>query len=114
MRWNIALPPVVGGEASGFAVTEAGRSFVSLLSFSEPDNTVSHGLYELRAETGVSAATLVPVDGTLTTHERGGVLPDETLDRLWGADGDELVVHRHGDGWGISWVKVSPSPSTPD
>jgi hypothetical protein len=113
-RWNVALPPIGGGKATGFAVTEAGRSFASLLSFSESDNTVTHGLYELRAKTGISVATLVPVDGTLTTHERGGVLPDETLDRLWGADGDELVVHRLGDGWGISWARVSASPSTPD
>ena len=113
-RWNVALPPIAGGRANGFAVTEAGRNFVSLLGFSDPDNTVTHGLYELRAKTGISVATLVPVDGTLTTHEPGGVLPDETLDRLWGADGDELVVNRHGDGRGISWARVSASPSTPD
>ena len=110
-RWNVAIPPIGGGKATGFAVTEAGRSFVNLLSFSEPDNAVTRGLYELRAKTGISAATLVPVDRTLTTHERGGVLPDETLDRLWGADGDELVVHRYEDGWGISWARVLASPS---
>jgi hypothetical protein len=39
-RWNVAIPPIGGGKATGFAVTEAGRSFVNLLSFSEPDNTV--------------------------------------------------------------------------
>jgi hypothetical protein len=61
-------------------------------------NSVTHGLYELKAKTGISVATLVPVHGTLTTHERGAVLPDETFDRLWGADGDELVVQRYGDG----------------
>jgi len=110
-RWNVAIPPIGGGKSTGFAVTEAGRSFVNVLSFSEPDNAVTHGLYELRAKTGISVATLVPVDGTLTTHERGGVFPDETLDRLWGADGDELVVHRYEDGWGISWARVSASPS---
>lgn len=113
-RWNVALPPVADGRTTGFAVTEAGRIFVSFLGFADPDNTVTHGLYELRAKTGLSIATLVPVDGTLTTHERGGVLPDETFERLWGADGDELVVHRHGDGQGISWAKVSASPSAPE
>jgi hypothetical protein len=113
-RWNVALPPIAGGKANGFAVTEGGRMFVSLRGVSEPDNTVTHGLYELVARTGISVATLVPVGGTLTTHEQNGVLPDETLDRLWGADGDELVVHRHGDGLGISWARVSASPSTPE
>jgi hypothetical protein len=113
-RWNVALPRIGGGKATGFAVTEEGRMFVSLHGVSEPNNSVTFGLYELKAKTGTSVATLVPVDGTLTTHERGGVLPDETLDRLWGADGDQLVVHRYGDGWGISWAKVVASPSTSD
>jgi hypothetical protein len=113
-RWNVALPPIAGGKTNGFAVTEGGRMFVSLRGVSEPDNTVTHGLYELVATTGISVATLVPVGGTLTTHERNGVPPDEMFERLWGADGDELVVHRHGDGWGISWARVSASPSTPE
>jgi hypothetical protein len=113
-RWNAALPPIAGGRATGFAVTEEGRIFVSLRGVSEPDNTVTHGLYELKAKTGISVATLVLVDGTLMTHERGGVPPDETVEELWGADGDELVVQRYGDGWGISWAKVVPSPSTPE
>jgi hypothetical protein len=112
VRWNVALPPVVGGEATGFAVTEKERIFVSLRGFSEPDNNVTHGLYELKAKTGTSVATLIPVDGTLTTHGRDGIPPDETFDRLWGADGEELVVHRHGDGWGVSWAKVEASPTT--
>lgn len=113
-RWNVALPPIAGGRATGFAVTEEGNIFVSLRGVSEPDNTVTYGLYELKAKTGISVATLVPVEGTLMTHERGGVPPDETIEWLWGADGDELVVQRYGDGWGISWAKVSASPSSPD
>jgi hypothetical protein len=71
-------------------------------------------LYELKVKTGISVATLVPVDGILTTHERGGVPPDETFERLWDADGDELVVQRYGDGWGISWAKVVASSSPSD
>ena len=113
-RWNVALPQIARGKANGFAVTDEGRVFVSLLGFSEPNNSVTHGLYELKARTETSVATLIPVAGTLTTQDRNGVLLDETLDRLLGADGDELVVHRLGDGWGISWAKVSASPSTPD
>jgi hypothetical protein len=113
-RWNVALPPIAGAKVNGFAVTEAGRIFVSLQGFSESDNTVTHGLYELKAKTGTSVATLIPVSGTLTAYDRNGLPPDEAFERLWGTDGDELVVHRYGDGWGISWAKVSTSPSTPD
>jgi hypothetical protein len=113
-RWKVALPPIARGGATGFAVTDERRIFVSFLGFSDPDNTVTHGLYELKTKTGISVATLVPVDGTLTTHERGGVPPDETIEGLWGADGDELVVQRYGDGWGISWAKVVASPPASD
>jgi len=114
VRWNVALPPIAGGKTNGFAVTEAGRIFVSLQGFSEPDNTVTVGLYELRAKAGTSVATLIPVSGTLTAYDGNGLPPAEAFERLWGADGDELVVHRYGDGWGISWAKVSASPSTLD
>lgn len=113
-RWNVALPPIAGGKTNGFAVTEAGRIFVSLQGFSEPDNTVTVGLYELKAKAGTSVATLIPVSGSLTTYDRNGLPPDEAFERLWGADGDELLVHRYGDGWGISSTKVSASPSSPD
>jgi len=113
-RWNVALPPIVDRKADGFAVTEEGRIFVSLHGVSASDNTVTYGLYALKVKAGTSVATVIPVNGTITTHDRNGIPPDETFDRLWGADGDELVLHRHGDGWGISWAKVSASPSTPE
>jgi hypothetical protein len=113
-RWSVALPPIAGGKANGFAVTQGGRIFVSLYGVSEPENTVTYGLYELKAKAGTSVATLIPVNGTITTRDRDSIPPDETFDRLFGADRDELVVHRHGDGWGISWAKVSASSSSPD
>jgi hypothetical protein len=95
-------------------VTDEGRIFVSLQGFSEADNSVTNGLYELKAGTRTSVATLTPVLGTLTTQDRGGGFLGETLDHLWGADGNELVVHRLGDGWGISWARVSAPSSTLD
>ncbi|HEY1469259.1 MAG TPA: hypothetical protein VGF61_09455, partial [Candidatus Acidoferrum sp.] len=114
VRWKVDLSPVVGGRTNGFAVTEEGRIFVGIDNFSEPDKKRTHGLYELKTKTGTSVATLIPVDGTLTAHDLNDIPPDETFERLWGADGDELVVHRHGDGWGISWAKVSASRATPE
>lgn len=113
-RWSVALPPIVGERVSGFAVTDEGRKFVSLRGVNEPDNSLTYGLYELKAKTGAPVATFVPVAGTLTTLDRNGVLQDETFEELWGADGDELVVHRHGDGWGISWARVSAASANPN
>ena len=114
MRWNVAASPVASEEATGFAVTDDERIFVSLGGFSEPDNLVMSGLYELKAKTGTPVAVLVPIEGTLTTYDRNSVPPDEAFERLWGADGSEIVVQRQGDGWGISWGKVSASLATPD
>jgi hypothetical protein len=35
--WNVALPPIAGERATGFAVTGEGRIFASFLGFSEPE-----------------------------------------------------------------------------
>jgi hypothetical protein len=106
-RWKVALPPGLGEKTSGFAVTEEGRSFVGLSDFSDQDNMRTTGLYELKADSGTPVATLVPVVGTITKYDPSEIAPDGTFFYLWGADGNELVMQRQGDGWGLSWAKVS-------
>jgi hypothetical protein len=108
-RWKIALPPGLGKKTSGFAVTEEGRSFVGLSDFSDQDNIRTTGLYELKADSGTPVATLLPVAGTITKYDPSKIAPDGTFFYLWGADGNDLVVQRQGDGWGLSWARVSAS-----
>jgi len=55
-RWQVAVPSAVGRKATGFAVTEEGKIFVSLTDFSEADNTRTNGLYELNATPGTCVA----------------------------------------------------------
>ena len=110
-RWKIVLPPGLGEKTSGFAVTEEGRSFVGLSDFSDQDNMRTTRLYELKADSGTPVATLVPVAGTITRYDPSKIAPDGTFLYLWGADGNELVMQREGDGWGLSWAKVS-APAT--
>lgn len=43
-----------------------------------------------------------------------GEFHDFLFSPVLGAEGDELVVQRYGDGWGISWTKVVASPPTSD
>lgn len=112
-RWQVAVPEAVGGKATGFAVTQEGRIFVSLTDFTGADRTRTNGLYELQVTTG-SVASLVRVRGAHMSYDSNGVPPDGAFFRLWGADGNELVVQRQGDGWGLSWARVSPSSTTPD
>ena len=113
-RWRVAPPSGVRGRASGFAVTEEGRSFVGLSDHSEQDKKITRGLYELKASAGNSVATLVSVAGTITKHDPDEIAAEGTFLNLWGADGNELVVQRQGDGKGLSWAKVSASVTTAD
>jgi hypothetical protein len=110
-RWRVALPSGLGEKTNGFAVTEEGRSFVGLSDFSDQGNMRTTGLYELKVDSGTSVATLVPVAGTITKYDPSKIAPDGTFFFLWGADGNELVTQRQGDGWGLSWAKVS-APTT--
>jgi hypothetical protein len=111
-RWTVAVSSGVGGRASGFAVTEEGRSFVGLGNCCDQDKKRTTGLYELKTNSGSSIAALVPVEGTVTKYDPNEIAPDGTFFYLWGADGNELVVQREGDGWGLSWAKVSASVTT--
>jgi hypothetical protein len=110
-RWKVALPPGLSEKTNGFAVTEEGRIFVGLSDFSDQDNMRTTGLYELKADSGTPVATLVPVAGTITKYDPSKIAPAGTFFYLWGADGNELVMQRQGDGWGLSWARVS-APAT--
>ena len=108
-RWRVALPSGVRGRANGFAVTEEERSFVGLSDYSDQDKKITRGLYELKAKSGTSVATLIPVAGTITRYNHDEIAPDGTFLSLWGADGNELVVRRAGEKSGLSWARVSAS-----
>jgi hypothetical protein len=113
-RWSVTPLEIPGGKANGFAATEDGRVFVSFQGFNEGDNTVTQGLYELKAGTKTSVATFTPVVGTVTKQNRDGGFADETFERVFGADGDEIVLHRLGDGPSVSWARVTATFSSPD
>ena len=111
-RRKVVLPPGVHGKAGGFAVTEDGRKFVGLSDHADQYKKITKGLYELKVNSGTSVATLAPVAGTITEYDPKEIVPDATFLQLWGADGNELVVQRAGDGWGLSWARVSAPATT--
>lgn len=78
----------------------------------DQDKNVTKGLYELKANSGTSIASLVPIEGTVIEYDPHEIVPDGTFLHLWGADGNELVVERQRDGWGLSWARVSTSVTT--
>jgi hypothetical protein len=111
-RWRVALPQGFHGKARGFAVTEEGRRFVGLSDCCVEKKKIMRGLYELKANSGTSVATLVPVEGTVTAYDPEENIPGGTFFQLWGADGNELVVQRAPDEWGLSWARISASATT--
>lgn len=105
-RWNVDMSSVVGSKTHGFAVTDEGRLFVAFANDPDPSGERKHGLYELKATPGSPIASLIAVDGTVTAFDSYKTVPDGTFLRLWGADGNSLVVSRKGDDQGLSWVRV--------
>jgi hypothetical protein len=108
-RWKLDEAVVQQREASGLAVTEDGRVYASFRAGAEP----IRGLYQIKAVSGSSTAELLPVAGTITTVEPGKLPPPGTFTRLWGADGNQLVVWRREEkDSSLSWVNVVPSDRT--
>lgn len=105
-RWKLDLAAVKQEKANGLAVTEDGRVYASFGPSWMGGNI--RGLYQIKAEAGNPVARLLPVAGTIKVPERGKVPPPGTIFRLWGADGNQLVLWRadEPDGSLVSWVDV--------
>lgn len=112
--WSVDTSSAVGSKTHGFAVTDAGKIFVAFANDPAPNGERKHGLYELKAMPGSPIATLALVDGTVTAFDSYATEPDGTFLRLWGADGNSLVVSRKGEHWGLSWAKVLTASMAPE
>jgi hypothetical protein len=104
-RWHVDTASAVGSRTRGFAVTDEGRVFVAFTNDSDATGERKHGLYELKATPGNPVASLTAVDGTVTAFDSYNAVPNGTFERLWGADGNSLVVSTRGN-QGLSWVRV--------
>jgi len=113
-RWSVEMSSVVGSKTRGFALTDEGRIFVAFANDPDPNGERKHGLYELKATPGSPIAYLTAVDGTVTAFESYKAVPDGTFLRLWGADGNSLVVSRKGNDWGLSWANVLAANTAPE
>lgn len=105
-RWKLDMTAVPQEKASGLAVTEDGRVYASFGPSWMGGNI--RGLYQIEAEPGNPIARLLPVAGTIKLLERGKQAPSGTIFRLWGADGNQLVLWRvdEPNGAFASWVDV--------
>ncbi len=106
-RWKIAMSPLDGGRVTGLAVTDAGRTYASLFEIKEDVDKKTHGLFELQVDTKGSAGRWTLVSGTLNTQPRLEDAPKGSFFRLWGADGNALVIRRFFDA-DMQWVQVVP------
>lgn len=104
-RWKMDMSPLERAAVTGLAATEDGHVYASLYEVDDTTQTKTHGLFELRAERGKVSASWVPVAGTLNAHREGEVVPKDAFYRLWGAEGNDLIIGRQYAAQ-FSWVKV--------
>lgn len=117
-RWTLDQSTAQQRKASGLAVTDDGRVYASFsvhnaYGVSGPYGLT--GLYQVKADLGSSIARLLPVGGTVDaygTYGQGERPPAGALVKLWGADGNQLVLWRTAEPY-ASWVSVEKS-STAD
>jgi hypothetical protein len=83
---------------TGFALTDSGEMFASFYDTANMKVPVS-GLFHLERDSASSGYKWVAVPGTV-----GAYLKDSPIQKLWGADGDQLVFSRLKDGR-LYWTK---------
>src|SRR6267142_1456631 len=105
-RWKMDAKPLPKGMLTGLAVTENGRVYASLFEDwrTETDWKFRRGLFELRLEPNSGSGKWTVVNGTFTSLDPEVVL-DGIFFKLWGADGNDLVIRRLHEA-DMSWVRV--------
>jgi hypothetical protein len=106
-RWKMDRRPLPEGQVSGLAVTERGRVYASVFEDlrTETDRKFRRGLFELRLEPNSRLGKWSAVSGALSSYDPEDV--PKVFFKLWGADGEDLVIRRLNDG-DMSWVRVIP------
>jgi hypothetical protein len=110
-RWKLDEGAVRQGKASGLAITEDGRVYASFSAHGMSGPSGLTGLYQVKTESGNPVARLLPVIGTINDFESGKPRVAGAFLRLWGADGNQLVVRR-AEERDASWVSVLNSPAS--
>jgi hypothetical protein len=104
-RWKLDQSVVQQGKASGLAITDDGRVYASFSAHGMSGPSGLTGLYQVQAEPGYPIARLLPIAGTINLFEQHKERPAGAFLRLWGADGNQLVVGRVEER-DMSWVNV--------
>lgn len=90
-----------GLEVVGFAVTNSGDVYGALDTLGTVDG--KEGMYTLVLNRGADTGYWQPVKGAVGNFSDEGV-----VSRVWGVDGDSLVVSRSNDAVALHWVTMSP------
>ncbi|MCU1243712.1 MAG: hypothetical protein JWO71_4438 [Candidatus Acidoferrum typicum] len=107
-RWKMDMAPLPEARVTALAVTDNGRVYASLFEVQPETETKTHGLFELRTRQASSVGNWVVVNGTLNSHREGDTVPKDAFFRVWGADGNDLVIRRQENDPDMSWVRAIP------
>jgi hypothetical protein len=112
-RWKFEQNVTLDRRASGMAVTEDGRVYISFGAAGKKGTPRVRGLYQIKTESGSLTAHLLPVAGTINTLEEGKRPLPGSFCMLWGADGNQLAIWRIEDNeFPVSWVNILKADST--
>ncbi len=104
-RWKMDTTPLAQAKVTGLDITENGHVYASLYELQTETERKTHGLFELNREPGKTTAKWLALAGTLNSHTEGENVPENTFWRLWGTEGDDLIIGRQYDAE-FSWVRV--------
>jgi hypothetical protein len=97
--YHITAPQ--GLEATGFAVTNSGDAYGMFDNFGADDGR--EGMYALLLDRGMNRGNWKPVKGAV-----GNLGSEDVVSRVWGAEGDTIVLIRSTDELALNWVTISP------
>jgi hypothetical protein len=104
-RWKMDMTPLEQAKVTGLDVTENGHVYASLYELQAETGRKTRGLFELKREPGKATANWIALAGTLNSHVEGENVSENTFWRLWGTEGDDLIIGRQYDAE-FSWVRV--------
>ena len=104
-RWKMDMTPLAQAKVTGLDITKNGHVYASLYEVQTDTQRKTHGLFELQREPGKATGKWIALAGTLNSHREGEAVPQNTFWRLWGAEGDDLIIGRQYDAE-FSWVRL--------
>jgi hypothetical protein len=104
-RWHVNMNDLPKGSVSGLGVLQNGCVYASLHAPNYGESE-TWGLFVLKRDAEKPEASWKPLGDLVYSRKWNDDPPEVSIWKLWGAEGDELVIRRYTLGGPLQWVKV--------